>query len=412
MTQSDLARELNISKSAVSQNLNGKSTFDIQNLMHIAELFDVSLDLLLNMKSDEDRNVISEYERLVRKGYEAISEAAVDKLNVAVPDLYGKVLVEYVMEYDKQDIFEYLVLHGIRLFEHHQSNARVVQLEIIAYMIEHGMNGFRSYLHDYVRQYGSFEIPDDPLEERIIRGLDAYGDQSAIQLLFSQEVSQEVTLLKHLKRIRTFPILPDKGWARRIGKYHATELLNHLLHHSDIVHYIDSALHSFLQYGFFDGIEIVLGHLSDVDVDRIRKKPSLAQDLIMLVSTSKKDSLFRTMVEKQLYNDLTKLVIRLIEDDNERLYRHLIDDHPDRLDFRQIGVRVAALGHEALLRHIRVRLTPDDLDHIFATTSVDALAIHLVLLKLGARMNARYLNKDTTDKVNGLFTHLIDKGDQ
>jgi transcriptional regulator with XRE-family HTH domain len=396
MTQSDLARELNISKSAVSQNLNGKSTFDIQNLMHIAELFEVSLDLLLNMKSDEDRNIISEYERLVRRGYEAIAEAAIDKLNVAVPDLYGKVLVEYVMDYDKRDIFEHLVHHGIRLFEPHQSNAREVQLEIIAYMIDRGMNGFLPFLHNYVRQYG----------------LERYEDSTAQRSLFATEVTQDVVVMKHFHRIKRFPILSDKDWSRLIGKYKAECLLRYHLEESDIVRHIEHTFHYFIQYGFFDGIEMILDYLSEDDVERIRSKPSMAQELIYLVSASKKDSLFETMVSKRLYHDATKLAIHLMDDKNENLTHHLIDEHADILDFRRIGAHAAARGDTTLLVRIHKQLKDDDLDYILSSTTADSLETNLVLLRLGARMNAKYLNKDTTEKINRLLTHQMDKGDQ
>jgi transcriptional regulator with XRE-family HTH domain len=69
MTQDQLANHLHITKSAVSQNLNGKSSFDIQNLIAISKLFSISLDALLGLKSDEKR-LPSAYELLLEKGLE------------------------------------------------------------------------------------------------------------------------------------------------------------------------------------------------------------------------------------------------------------------------------------------------------------------------------------------------------
>ena len=153
MTQSDLARELNISKSAVSQNLNGRSTFDIQNLMKIAEIFNISIDTLLNIKEDKNRNIVSEYERHVRKGYNEISSSSADKLNISNPDLYGKVFVEYVIDYDKQDIFEFLIQHNVKLYEPSHSNAREVQLKIISYMINKNIDIRPIFIVNIVNYY-------------------------------------------------------------------------------------------------------------------------------------------------------------------------------------------------------------------------------------------------------------------
>ena len=67
MTQDNLADALSISKSAVSQNLRGKSTFDIQNLIMIAKIFEITLDDLLNLKSNDTDQVQSEYYKVVKK---------------------------------------------------------------------------------------------------------------------------------------------------------------------------------------------------------------------------------------------------------------------------------------------------------------------------------------------------------
>ncbi len=73
MTQDDLAHVLSISKSAVSQNLRGKSSFDIQNLIRIAALFEITLDQLLTLSTPTEKRPMSDYERLVTEGLDAIS---------------------------------------------------------------------------------------------------------------------------------------------------------------------------------------------------------------------------------------------------------------------------------------------------------------------------------------------------
>jgi 3-deoxy-D-manno-octulosonic-acid transferase len=101
-----------------------------------------------------------------------------------------------------------------------------------------------------------------------------------------------------------------------------------------------------------------------------------------------------------------------MDDKNESLTHHLIDEHADILDFRRIGAHAAARGDTTLLVRIHKQLKDDDLDYILSSTTADSLETNLVLLRLGARMNAKYLNKDTTEKINRLLTHQMDKGDQ
>lgn len=412
MTQSDLAKELNISKSAVSQNLNGKSTFDIQNLMRISEIFEVSIDTLLNMKSDEDRDIISEYERLVRKGYEEIAESVAERLNLATPDLYGKVFVEYVIEYDKRDIFEYLIKHNINLFDKNLSNSQETQLRIIKYMIEQSMNGFITFLYEYVIQFGSFQIPSESLEKDIIEALNKYPDKDIVSNLFTVKVTQNITWLKYFKRTKKYLIFSGKDWSKVIGKYHANQLLDNLLETKDIIGYIDTLMRYFIQYGYFDGIKILLKYIAVDDIERIKRKHLLAQELILLVSESKRIDLFKQMTQKGIYNDLTKLCIELIKEEKDELYQFLLKNHYTSINFRLLGMFIANNCGLDLLKQISIHFDDDDKDYIFSTTPTKLIDMNLLLLQLGAKMNAKYLNKDTSSKINLILTELIIKGDE
>ena len=240
MTQSDLANKLHISRSAISQNLSGKSSFDIQNLMNISEMFEISLDVLLSLRTDEDRNIISEYERLIRRGLDEIKEISSEKINISIPDLYGKVFVEYVIEYNKKDVFDYLLNENIVLFQNTHSNAQDVYLNIINYMIEQQMNGFINFVFRYVREYGSLKIPNEIYEKSIIEGLDKYSSPKTINKLFTLQVKQKVTYLKFFKVNQSLKVLTSRDWAKLIGKYHAENLLSILLSTSNVAEYLNN----------------------------------------------------------------------------------------------------------------------------------------------------------------------------
>jgi len=410
MTQSDLARELNISKSAVSQNLNGRSTFDIQNLMKIAEIFNISIDTLLNIKEDKNRNIVSEYERLVRKGYNEISSSSADKLNISNPDLYGKVFVEYVIDYDKQDIFEFLIQHNVKLYEPSHSNAREVQLKIISYMINKNIDIYPKYIKEYVRNYGSFKIINEELEKKIVSGLNSYPNQEILKKLFITEVSQEVTFFRAIKLTKKYRILSNEDWSRLISKYHADKLLVHLLNSSDTLGYSSYLFRQLIQYGFFDGINIWLKKINNKDLIRIRQKHNLAQELIKLVSKSGKISLFKSMIDKHIYNDLTSLTIELLETNSTQLYTYVLNNCINDLNFRELGAYLAKISNLKLLREISDHLTQEDLDYILSTTDINAQQTNISLLRLGAKVNSKFINKDTPEKLNKILSELIKGG--
>jgi transcriptional regulator with XRE-family HTH domain len=53
MLRSELAFQLNVSASLVSQKLNGRASFTLKDLITIADLFSVSLDWLLGREQGE-----------------------------------------------------------------------------------------------------------------------------------------------------------------------------------------------------------------------------------------------------------------------------------------------------------------------------------------------------------------------
>jgi len=274
------------------------------------------------------------------------------------------------------------------------------------------MNGFIHYLEYYVTLYGSFSIPFGSLEKRILLLLDTYPDKNIIKSLFKKDVTQEVPFLKYFHRTKKFNILPVKEWSKLIGKYHTNQLLRYLLETKDIVNYIDSTTHYFIQFGYFDGIKTILKHLSIDDIERITHKHDLAQDTITLVSESNRLDIFSIAIDKGLYNNLTKLCIHLIENNTEELYQYIIQKHDAHLEFRSLGVFIAGINLHPLLKQIAPHLSQDDLDYIFSTTYSDQIHTNLLLLELEASMNTKYLNKETSTKINNILHQLITKGDE
>ena len=167
MTQDDLANKLNISKSAVSQNLRGKSSFDIQNLINIAKLFDISLDDLLSAKSNENQEVISEYKKVVDKGVNVFKSIKLENLIINQPDLYGKVLVDYIIESKNIEMFKYLDNNNISFVDEKYHRACQLYLDIIIFMLENDISEPFKYLEKYKILNKTFLINDETYRLKI-----------------------------------------------------------------------------------------------------------------------------------------------------------------------------------------------------------------------------------------------------
>ena len=411
MNQSDLANELHISKSAISQNLNGKSSFDIQNLIKISEIFEISLDVLLSLRTDEDRNVISEYERLIRRGLDEIKEISSEKINISIPDLYGKVFIEYVIEYDKEDVYDYLLNNNIALFQKTHSNAREVYLKIINYMIVKQKNGFTKFIIDYVKEYGSFKILNEQFEKSIITGLDSYQSPKIVNELFTIEVKHKIPFLRIFKVNQRLKVLPSKEWAKLIGKYHAEVLLNMLQESCNITDYIEDVVQYFVLYGFKKGLFIVQKSLSADQINRLRHKGNHLQNIIELISDFDDIKLFKQFINNKIYKDLTKLTIKCIKAKKKELYTYLVSTQSQYIDFRIVGLSLIGLSNIELLKNYLSYFTKDDLDFFLSKSTTNQIELNLALLDLGAKVNSKYLNRNTTDKVNNIIGFLLKKGD-
>lgn len=109
MNQDDLAKVLNITPQAVSKGLNGANIFDIGNLKTISDLFKVTIDDILNGELQTSTSTMSEQERLVRLGINAVKSADVTVINSA--DSKNMTVLQYAIIQSNHEILEYILEH-------------------------------------------------------------------------------------------------------------------------------------------------------------------------------------------------------------------------------------------------------------------------------------------------------------
>jgi len=109
MNQDDLAKALNITPQAVSKSLNGINTFDVENLKTISELFEVTIDDILNGEFQTSTSTMSEQERLVKLGVNALKSADRNVINSV--DSKDMTILQYAVKQGNHEILEYIFEH-------------------------------------------------------------------------------------------------------------------------------------------------------------------------------------------------------------------------------------------------------------------------------------------------------------
>ncbi len=410
MTQDDLAEALCISKSAVSQNLRGKSTFDIQNLIQIAKLFEITLDDLLNLKSEETAEVISEYQKVVNQGLPAIQKVPAEDLRMYEPDMYGKVLVDYIVESRKLDMLTYLIDEEVLLVEDYYHRAKQIYLKVIKYLLEEKQYNFGDFIMKYTELNGSFHI-DDETTGLIIWGL--------LNQVHYQDFMAELIKYKPSLKARWFSKGDEKerlpltrvDYIEVIGKYQLSNILQTLMKvqpRDDDFAFITL---KFIEHGYFEGITLYVNHFFKTIPSAFKRTSLDCQKAFMAVLKTNQFDLISLFAAKGLYVDMTQIVRQSIKDHQEQVYSHLIAQHHAEIIFKKIGETCVEVSNLELLDQILQYLSKDDLNYLVSWVKLDQIETLEFLLLRGARIDEKYYNLETFKKVNKLLDHLLKKGE-
>lgn len=412
MTQNDLANELHITRSAVSQNLNGKSTFDLQNLIRISEIFNVSLDTLLDMKSSREDDVISEYERLVKKGLEELKRTPLEELILHTKDLYGKVFIEYVIEYNNKELFTYLITNKVPLYDTNSSNIEQVLLKMIIFMIKNQMNGFISFIGIYIELFGSLTINDETLEKQVLEGLENYTDKEIIKELFTKEFAVKEKIAKLITKSKKVNARSTIEWMKSISKYHLNNLLKTTLETKDVSINFDKIIYYMILSGYKTGVKDTFDSLNEEQLLQITSRKKICRNVILYLKDLSSIELLDTALSLNIYDDLTLLLTTLVKDKNETLYTHIIGKYPTMIDYKKLGLALVELDNSIIFKTIIEHLSQDDKDFLLSKTTSKQSTINMLLLNNKANFKTDYFNRETSEKINTILDEVLNREEQ
>lgn len=407
MTQDDLARELCISKSAVSQNLNGKSTFDIQNLVTISKLFDISLEQLITQKSDtNNKEIISEYERLVKKGVSAFKQVDVENMLIATPDIYGNVLVEYVILYEDIELFKLIHNSKVSLLDSSYHKAKIIYTKIIWFCLKNKIDDVIYYIDNYVKLFGSLIFSDEGYKESIWTLLNNESCNGLVEKLYDSKVIKKEKLIFNLEISRKSTYLTKKDWIDVIAKYRLNNILKLISEKLSFSNDYETVMKSFIKHEYFDGIIWYIDALPTL-ISSQELKVANAQNVIYELSKISEINCFDKALKKGLYSNIDSLIIKLIIEDKFDFYMFCIDNYQSIINFRIISEAIVKRDNLTLLKHIISYLNQNDLNFLLSITNEANDDMILYLLEMSAKFEIKYYNSTTINKINNAISILF-----
>ncbi|MBU1141795.1 MAG: helix-turn-helix transcriptional regulator [Firmicutes bacterium] len=411
MTQDALADALSISKSAVSQNLRGKSSFDIQNLMNIAKLFEITLDDLLNLKTEETSEVITEYEKLVNLGLSSIQKVNAQDLRISEPDLYGKVLVDYIINQRKLDMMLYLDQARIELVPNYYHRAPDVYLRLIKYYLEENQKDIMKFIIKYTELQGSFQIEDETMSFIIWGLLNKESNQDVVYDLMSYKSPSKNKFLSFLNTDKEHIPLTRQDYIEVISKFQLKHILKTYLITQNRDDDFVNIINRFIEHQFYEGIMMYIHHFYTKPIGWVKKVSLDVQGAMLSILDTNEFDLVIEFAKLGLYTDMTIVVKKAISKEQEKIYSHLIANYHDQIVFKKIAVTCVEVSNTVLLEDISHYLVQDDLNYLLSWTKLDDMKTMIYLLSKGARVDEKYYNLDTFKKINTLISHLLSKGE-
>lgn len=413
MTQEALAQELMISKSAVSQNLNGKSSFDIQNLLAIANIFEMSLDDLLNCHiHEEDDKYMSEYMRFASKGLKEVKKHNPSDLHIQEPDIYGKVFVDYLIDNDFNDIFVYLDENNVLFFNDFYHRAKEILIKIIIYMLRKEINGVIKYIKKFTELNNGFDLTKSYNGLEVWNLLNGKKHENVIKDMIELRIDQELSFIgiKHKKSVKA---IPKNTWIESIGTYRLNHILDIYINHYASKEDFYQFTSSMLLYDYIDGVTKFLDYFFKDKVQDNAKSYYNFQKTIFLIIKHGNFDLFKKFMDMEIYESLTDVIVVSIRDNKQKFYDYILKNNESKIfntiDYAQVGYAAVKQTNLDVLETIKNSLDQKTLNYLLSEVNREDTKMLYYLISNGAQFDFKYYNSNTMINTNNIITYLMKK---
>jgi transcriptional regulator with XRE-family HTH domain len=410
MTQDQLAETLHITKAAVSQNLNGKSTFDIQNLLKIAELFQLTLDDLVAGRRPQDlQDIDSEYVRMIKRGLKHFQSHDPSQFHLTQPDVYGKLLIDYLLADRLNDWITYIVEKKIKVVESSYHRHQALMQHLILYVFQHKLTSPLPLIEEVVKTYGELTFATEMDLQTFLHLLEQEPNLDIATKIFTEKTIY--TSKKYVLGF-AFPIRLTHYWINRplfidmVIRQHHVKLWKMV-----IEQYILSL--AFIAYetyfkrlvknDFADGIVALIEAVKPLPSYEVYPSQDVIEALALLIS-QKRESAVQIAIQKHLLYDLHDLFFRVLTLPTNDYLQTLIAHYPKDLKAKKLIKKVIETNAFALIENNRSFFDEDVLSYGLDAIPLDHADKETLtnLIKLGATFKPIYYNRFTTEKMNRL----------
>ncbi len=414
MTQDALAQKLMVSKSAVSQNLNGKSSFDIQNLMSIATLFKISLDDLLNCReNEEEKYYVSEYVRFANRDLDELKEYNSKNFQIQDPDIYGNVLVDYLIELDKEELFLYLDSEQVEFVRDYFHRAKEIHLKVIVYMLRKGLDGVIRHIQKFSEMNNSFDLSGSYDGLEVWKLLNQPENQDIVKEMLDLKIDQQYTIMG-IKTSKQVKVISKNDWVQIIANYKLENILEVYLDYYGSADDLLSFSGTMLLYEYSKGVLKFIERFFLKEFSSNAKAYYNFQKTMSLVVDKGDFHLFQKLIEYHVYENLTNTIVTAIEHHKKEYYEYCLKDCENRmfepLDYSKIGYGAVKQSNIEILEIIQPHLNPKALNYLLSEVLEGDVKVLYYLISLGAVFDFKYYNSNTMNNSNAIIQYLFKKG--
>lgn len=411
MTQDQLADMLHITKAAVSQNLNGKSTFDIQNLIKIAEFFQLKLDDLIAGRRPVDLvDVDSEPLRMIKRGLVHFRQLDPHQLNLVQPDIYGKLFIDYLLEGQHHEWIKEVVEKRIRFVEVSYHRHQTLMHQVLLYVMQHHITSPLPLIEQCVQIYGELAFIEPRQTETFMHLLEQDTTDLAHTLFTKQSVFHKKRYLFGLAISSQYHLY----WVNRLAfidsviSYRLNRLwsivINHYLKDLRFFAY-EGYFTKLVKADFLEGLTAWIKQIKVASNFEVYASIPLNEACGYLLKQGQA-AMVDTIIDKHLIEDMHAFIAYVLKTSQFEYVGHLIEKYGTKLKPKRVIKEVLAIKEESLLAQHPTFFTEDVLSY-----GMEALPLALAdkstlqtLVKLGATFKPEYYNFSTSEKMNRLVS--------
>lgn len=389
-SEEKLAQFLNISPQALSKNLSGKATFDIDKLKQIAEFFKISDEELISRKGFDEG--LSEFQKAAEGGTAAVKQLIESGANILKADVYGGYLPEYAADKGDKDAFALIADNNGYMIEKGENFKRAAQ-KIICFAIN-SYDGYIKILDWYIEREKEFDA-----DLSVFKETEQSGRFDVIEYLLGKKVKTAKKLFNLININKSKKVFDINALALVIAQGRLDKTLDNYINHFQSV---KNPIMLFIQYNYDYGFN---------KFTEILKKKGILSLLI------KEDDYINSAVKARNITALKQIlaiepqncdryIALCLKNSFEEGYKYIYDKYKKKLNISQAAYYSVRYRQYEFFKSVK-GLSQRDYDIALSLTSENDNEMNMYIIKQGGSFNKDFFNQATAQKINNIIKYIV-----